>query len=124
MMKKLAPYFVVAFLSVSACAPPSIQTPAGKTAYTADQIVLRVNELENAAIQANATGGLDVRTTKTLVEFAVAADQTLKVTPAGWQTTVGTAWAQAKRSLPPITNAAVSAAMSGVDLVLAAFGGN
>ncbi len=101
--------------------PPTIVTPQGKTAYTADQIAIRVNELEAAAIQANATGGLPVATTRIVVKFTVSADKILKDVPSGWQTAVATAWTQTKQQLAGVTNPNVVAAISAVDLVLAAF---
>ena len=111
--------------ALSACAhpPPNLSTQ-GRVAFTADQIVLRVNELEDVAIQANAGGGLPVAVTRALVNFAVAADQTLKATPAGWQATVSAAWTATKRQLPTITNPAVAAAISAVDVALVSLGGN
>lgn len=119
-MKRL---LFVLLLATAACHPPvSIQTPAGKAAYTADQIVTRINELENAAIQANSTGGLPTETTRVIVEFCVSADATLKTTPQGWQAAVSTAWAQAKGKLPAISNPAVAAAIASVDVLLASAG--
>lgn len=109
---------VACCIMLSGCAPVTVQTPAGRTAYTADQIALRVNELENAAIQANATGALPVATTRTLVEFAVSADQTLAATPTGWLATVTTAWNAAKAKIGAVSNPALVAAMGAVDAVL------
>jgi hypothetical protein len=117
----------LAFQNACIHAPSSVTTPAGKTAYTADQIVQRVNELQNAAIQAQQTGGLSEPTTAIIVRFCVSAAQTLKATPAGWQQTVLTAWTTAKSQLPAknVSNPAIQAAIAGVDVVLAAFqGGN
>lgn len=111
----------VAVSSAACHAPVSIQTPQGKAAYSADQIAIRVNELQNAAIQANAAGALPEATTRTIVKFAVSADTTLRAVPQGWQATVAQAWTAAKAALPPLTNPAVSAAVSAVDVVLAAF---
>lgn len=114
--------FVLALL-LSAChPPPTIVTPAGRTAYTADQITLRVNELEQAAITANRTGGLALAPTRTLVEFCVVADQTLAATPAGWPVTLATAWTVAKIKLPPNLSPVLTAAMSALDVVLATTG--
>lgn len=108
----------------AACVPPaSIQTPAGHVAYTADQIVLRVNELQNAAIQANAAGALPDATTRLIVQFAVAADTTLAATPAGWQQTLITAWAAVKAQLPATLNTSVGVAVGAIDVVLATIGG-
>lgn len=110
---------LVALLVTPACTPPpTIVTQPGKVAYAADQVVVRVNELQNAAIAANAQGQLPEATTRTIVQFCVAADTTLAQTPNGWQVTVQTAWASTKAALPPITNPAVVAAMGAVDVLL------
>lgn len=107
-------------------APVTVVTPAGQTAYTADQIVVRVNELQNAALAANGSGGLSIATTRLVVQFAVDADKILAAMPAGWQTTVVALWGQAKGQIPAkdLTNPALAAAISAVDVVLAAYGGN
>ncbi len=112
-------WIIACCLALSACAPPpTVTTPQGQLAYKADQIVVRVNELMNAAIAANASGALDTNTTRTIVQFTVAADQTLASTPNGWQATVLTAWAATKAKLPVIQNPAILAAFSAVDIVL------
>lgn len=103
---------------VACHAPVTITTPQGKAAYTADQIVVRVNELQNAAIKAEAGGALPTATTRTIVEFAVAADKTLAATPAGGAATVAVAWQQTKLKLAGVSNPAILAAMSAVDVVL------
>ena len=112
---------ITGFNTVACSTPVTIVTQAGKTAYTADQIVVRVNELMNAAIQAHATNGLDIKTTRIIVDFAVKADTILAVTPSGWQSTVAIAWKTAKTKLGSISNPAVLAAISTVDVVLAAY---
>jgi hypothetical protein len=106
--------------------PPTVVTPQGKAAYTADQVVIRVNELQNAAIQAEASGALPTSTTRVIVTFCVAADKTLATVPNGWQQTIATAWTQAKQQIPAkdLANTVISAAVAGIDVVIAAFGGN
>lgn len=107
--------------ALAGCRPPTtITTPQGQVAYKADQVAVRVNELMNAAIQANATGGLPVATTRTIVTWCVTADQTLHATPAGWQATLKASWQATKRTIPTPTNPAIVAAMGAVDLVLGA----
>jgi hypothetical protein len=105
--------------------PPTVVTPQGKAAYTADQVVIRVNELQNAAIQAEASHALPTSTTRIIVTFCVAADKTLATVPAGWQQTIATAWAQAKQQIPAkdLSNTVIAAAVAGIDVVIAAFGG-
>lgn len=111
----------VSLLSASGCAhtPPTITTPAGQRAYKADQIDIRVNELQNAAIQAEATGGLPTATARIIIQFTTAANKTLHDTPAGWPQTLQTAWTQTKQAVGVVTNPAVAAAMGAVDAVLA-----
>lgn len=112
---------VLMSLSVSAChAPVTIVTPQGQTAYTADQIVVRVNELMNAAIAANASNALPTATTRTIVTFAVDADKVLASTPAGWPATLAVSWAAAKAQIGAVNNPAIVAAMSAVDVVIGA----
>jgi hypothetical protein len=105
-------------------APVSVTTPQGKVAYTADQIAIRIGELQNAAIQANASNGLSTDTTRIIVQFSVDANRVLAATPSGWQATVAQLWTATKNRLGPgiFTNTAIAAAVSAVDTVLAAFG--
>jgi len=105
--------------TASGCAAPvSVVTPAGQVAYKADQIVIRVNELQNAAIQANGAGALPTDTTRLIVQFAVSADTVLATTPLGWQATVLGAWQQTKKNLPPTLPANVAALVQALDAVL------
>lgn len=118
--------FCVVATMLSACsAPLSVHTPQGKTAYSADAIVVRVNELQAAAIQAEATKGISTATATTIVKFTVDADKVLKATPAGWQATVATLWAQAKKNIPAaqLQNQSIAAVVLAVDTVLAAYAG-
>lgn len=110
---------VVTLAGVACHRPVTIVTPAGQAAFTADQVVMRVNELQAAAIQAEATGGLPTATTRVIVQFCVDADKTLAATLSGWRATVSTAWTQTKARLPVITNPAVQAAINAIDVVLA-----
>lgn len=112
-------------LGVYGCsAPVTVVTPQGQAAYKADQVVVRVNELMNAAISANAAKALPDATTRLIVQFCVDADKTLAATPAGWQAIVGTAWQALKGQIPPQTNPSVLAAINAADVVLATLGGN
>lgn len=116
-MKRLI--LVACLFLMPACAPPvSVVTPQGQAAYKADQIVTRVNELQNAAIAANTSQQLSTDATRLIVEFCVGADKTLAQTPNGWQATVTIGWASLKASLPVITNPAVLAAIGAVDVLL------
>lgn len=112
-------------LPLAGCAvPTSIQTPQGQTAYRADQIAPRIAELQNAAIQANSTGGLSTAATRTIVTFCVDAERTLQATPNGWLATVAAGWQGAKAQLPAaaLSNPAIAASVAAVDAVLVAAG--
>lgn len=116
---RLAGAALVFLLAGAGCAPPvTVVTPQGRTAYNADQVVVRVNELMNAAIAANANAALPTDQTRTIVQFCVTADQTLAATPAGWPTTLRTAWTSTKAQLPAVQNLVVVAAMRAVDVVM------
>ncbi len=106
------------FASGCATAAPNL-TPVGQHAYTADQVAMRVAELQNAAIQAEATGGLPTATTRIIVQFAVTVAPTLRAVPSGWPQTVLTAWNATKSQLVMPTNPLVVAAMSALDVVIA-----
>ena len=100
-MRRLTPLswilLVLLTLSMGACLiscvhPPPTLTAAGQTAFTADQAVVRVNELMNAAIAANASGALPVKTAHAIVQWGVSADQILASTPAGYVQTLTASW--------------------------------
>ncbi len=112
-MKRLLLILCLALTPVTlACHPPStIVTQPGKIAFTADQVVIRVNELQKAAVQANASGALDTANTRIIVEFSVAADKVLKATPSGWQATVKALWLQAAPKITT-TNTTVQLAVT------------
>ncbi len=83
-------------------APVTVVTPEGKAAYTANEILTRVDRLQDAAIAAQRSGALatdtaraSVSTTVNLAELADAATQ-------GWLATARQAWAQAKAELPDL----------------------
>lgn len=87
--------------ALSACNPPTtIVTQPGRIAFAADQVLVRVKELEQAAVQANQSGALSTADTRVIVDYAVAAKNVLTATPNGWQVTVKALW---KEALPKIT---------------------
>jgi hypothetical protein len=107
-------------LAPTACMPPAtIVTAPGKVAFQADQVVVRVNELQAAAIQANKTGGLDDMQTRVIVEYAVSADRVLKATPAGWQAAVVKLWQEAAPKIHT-TNPSVQFAITALTGLLGA----
>ena len=120
-MKRLLLILCLALTPVTlACHPPStIVTQPGKIAFAADQVLVRVKEVEQAAIAANMTGGLDNAQTRVIVEYAVAAKNVLTATPNGWQTTVKALWKEALTHLTT-TNPTVQLAITALTGILAA----
>lgn len=100
---------------LAGCAPPpTVITPQGKTAFTADQAVIRVNELMNAAIAANASGALPVTTAHAIVQWSVSADQILASTPAGYVQTLSASWTALQpeiAAIPPTSPVGIELAM-------------
>jgi hypothetical protein len=116
------PAVLLLVIALGACSPPvTVVTQPGKVAFTADQIAVRVNELESAAITGNSVGALSIPNTRTIVQFTVSADKILSAVPAGWQQSIATSWVETKKQLPPTLSPNVATAVAAVDLVLAAF---
>lgn len=103
------------------CTPKPVNlTPEAGKAWTADQVVIRVNRLMDAAISAESQG-LPRNTVRRIVTFCVEADQTLAAVPDGWGPTVLAAWTQAKADpdlKPYLANLYISAAVALVDAAL------
>lgn len=101
-MKKLILVLLLALAPVACHPPATIVTQPGKIAFAADQVLVRVGELQNTALQANQTGGLDDANTRIIMTFASSAATVLKAAPAGWQVTLIKLWQETQ---PKITTA-------------------
>ncbi len=116
-MKRLFLILALSF-GLTACTRTPNLTPQAQVAYSADQIVLRINELQNAAIAANSNGGLSRDTTRLIVTFCVNADRTAKDAPLGWEKTLGTAWVVLKTEIPTPMPPILASVVAAVDAVL------
>jgi hypothetical protein len=97
-MKKL--FIVIALvigtIGVSGCGyvhnpfkvPASITSPAGKTAYTANEIVKQIGEFQTLVIDLSDKGTIPVASARQIVFWTVASIKTIKATPDGWQATI------------------------------------
>lgn len=125
MKKTLAAGLIIAIglIAIPNCAsaPPNV-SPQAAVAFKADQIVVRVNELQRAATAANAAGSLDTNLTRQIVTWTVAADKILKDTPQGWVATLKASWEQVKQNvnLRTITQPAIQLAFTAVDALIGA----
>lgn len=104
-----------------ACAPKSANlSPAGQAAFTADQVVVRLGELQDAAITANQDGSLDKATANAIVRFTVDGAKTCKAAPAGWQDTVRAGWAALKGALAETVKTRLKIVLAAVDALIGA----
>ena len=121
-MKLFRLALVVVALAAPAChAPTSIQTQAGKTAYTADQVLQRVGEFQTAVIDGQIANKITVSDARALVAWTVDVAQILKATPSGWQVTVTASWNAIRPQAQAIP--AIAPYVSTLDLVIATLGG-
>jgi hypothetical protein len=117
-MKKLL--FLLIPILLLACHPPAgVVTEPGKTAFTANEVVLRVNRVMDLAIQLEADKTMPTATAKVIISFCVDADRVLAETPAGWKATVKASWTATKAN--PIVApylAKMTTAVKALDAVL------
>ena len=115
---------LVAIVVASAChTPVTIVTPAGKVAYAANEVAIRVGELQKTAIAAEASGAIPTTVARIIITWTTESAKVLGATPAGWGTTVATSWGEVKRQIPLayLQNPAIISAVSAVDVALAIF---
>ena len=105
-------------LVVVSCAPKSVVTPEGQRAWTATEVLVRVHELQQAAIQANSDKALSDADAIVVVKFTTSAAATLKQAPVGWPTTVKAGWAQVKANISAAGNKTLSLVFGIIDGVL------
>lgn len=121
-MKRAIAFCVI--LSFTACTTPvTIVTPQGKIAYTANEVLKRVQELQQVAIAVDATpnNGIPKDVFRVIITFTVEAAKVLDATPAGWGTTLAVAWSNAKGKIPLryLTDPRIQTAILAVDVALA-----
>ncbi len=117
---------VLGFGSTAASCPKKVtgDTPIATAALTADAIVIRVNELQATVIQACGSApqcqpnSLSTPLARDLVQTCIDLRTTLKAVPAGWQATARAVWQQARPRFAPVTNPAIVAALTAVDVYL------
>jgi len=114
---------LLAFAMYACDRPVTITTPEGKAAYTANEILKRVQNLQNATIEAAASGGLSTNSARVIITFTVESAKVLDATPTGWGGIIATAWNAAKKQLPAtvLTNPVIQAAAIAVDVALAVY---
>lgn len=99
----LALFGMIGFCAPGCAGHSQPVTATGKAAFAADQVVLRLAELQNAAIDANTRGTLADGPAIQIVRFTVGGARIAKASPGGWRASIVTAWAAVKSHLPALT---------------------
>lgn len=121
-------YALMLALALTGCASKKLtpETPLAATALKADAIVIRVNELQASVIEFCGPApecqpnSLPTATARDIVKGLIALRTVLKSTPAGWQATAKTTWAEVQPKFAGVTNPAI---LSAIALVKAAVEG-
>lgn len=124
--KAVIPFVVATTLAMTACAPPpTIQTEPGKRAWQANQVLQRVEELQETAIQAEASGALPTATAKVIVQFTVTAAKTCQAYQQGWEKALAAAYTSAKAQIPAsvLTKSEVAFALGMIEGIIRSLNG-
>lgn len=81
-------------LSLAATCPPAHPDPEARAAQIAQEVVMRLGELQSAAIAANAEGLLSDPDAVRVVRFTTASVRTVQQTPYGWGPSVTQAYSE------------------------------
>lgn len=103
-MKQLGVVLIVVAL-VSGCAPKTL-SPTGQRVFTANEISIRVGEFQSATIAASDAKQIPQETAREIVKWCIAAQETLRSTPSGWEATLKTGWSALRpkvRALPQLS---------------------
>lgn len=94
--------FALLIVSTIGCAPKGLPLEL-KPAYTANEVLIRVQELQNTVISLyDATPrGITKDRADILVKFTVTTASVIKSSLAGWQSTVKASWAELKKNFTP-----------------------
>lgn len=107
-MKRLRMFALIITLAMAvpvlpAChAPVTVVTPEGKAAFTANEVLIRVERLQDAVIAAQKNGALTTDIARTIVFATVNIADISEAATQGWQATARQAWLQAKTDLPQL----------------------
>ena len=111
---------IVLVLLIAACARPvSIKTPEGKRAYDIDQVLKRVEELQEAAIAAFKSGAILKSDVDPIVNATIEIARLSEAAELGWKEAALYAWNTAKAEIPVLQpGGKFSALAAAIDEVL------
>ncbi len=99
-------------------------TARGTAALRADAVVIRINEVQAAVIQACGPGPecapntIPTNAAREIVKACIDLRTAARSVPDGWQATVKTLWATAKPKIIGLNNAVITAAASAADALI------
>lgn len=93
---------VLLLVLISGCAPKSLP-PELKPAYTANEVLIRVQELQNTVIDLYDAQPRGITKDKAdlIVKFTVSSATIIKSSMAGWQGSVKQSWLELKKNYTP-----------------------
>jgi len=97
----------------------NLQTPEGRQAYYQNEVLIRIERLQTAAIDANAKSALPDAVAIPIVRFTVGAAKVIRTSPQGWLASVTVAWNEAKAAIPPPIATTYEAYILAIDTILA-----
>jgi hypothetical protein len=104
-----------------------VVTDPGRRGYYAAQVLQRVAEVQNIAIQLSATTppALSVEHARIIVQWSVVAAKVLKQADEGWAKVVLASWMEVKAQLPPsvFQNVQIVTLFAVLDSLLQTFAG-
>jgi hypothetical protein len=102
--KLLVPFVMLGALSAAACHPPvSIETEPGKKAWYAEQVLQRIEEVQNITIQLSKGNppAISIETARLIVQFCVSSAKVVGEMPEGYAKVILKAFQEVKLKLPP-----------------------
>lgn len=90
---------VLLFAFVVSCAPKTLP-PESVPAYRANEILIRVQELQKTTIELYDSKGITKERADIIVGFCVTTAEVLRDSRIGWQETVKASWAQLNQRIP------------------------
>lgn len=118
-MKSFLIIAIALFTFSCASAPTSVVTPAGKAAYSADQVVSAIGIFQDAAISANSNKLISDADTRLIVTFSKGAVATITAAQSGWQSAVTTGLTQLNNSLSPTAKTKYGSYITLIETIIA-----
>jgi hypothetical protein len=108
-------FFAIVLLCASCTPPPAVITEPGRQAYTADQVLQRIESLQAATITAFQAGEIDRETSRAIITVTIEMAKLADAASTGWRNFVITAWRRARERIPALSQSPLSAYAAALD---------